>query len=226
MKSELKKSFRQRFVAAVWATKSRSSQIQEAVSSVLGELKDGARGLNVGAGPTALHLALVNIDIVPGPAIHVCAAAGNLPFPDEVFDLVMSQEVVEHVRDPFEALREMRRVLRKGGTLYFQVPFIIGYHPGPTDFWRFTREGVIEILSQAGFECKDVRMAVGPATGFHRIAVEFFATIAARVWTKLYIPAKAASALLLYPVKWLDPWLRKSSQGDRIAGGYLVICKR
>src|SRR5437016_9973843 len=107
------------------------------------------------------------MDLVPGPAVHVCASSENLPFRDEIFDLVMSQEVVEHVHEPFRTLREMRRVLRKGGTLYFQVPFIIGYHPGPTDFWRFTREGVVEIVKQAGFECGAVTMAVGPASGFH-----------------------------------------------------------
>jgi len=69
-------------------------------------------------------------------------------------------------------------------------------------------------------------MAVGPATGFHRIAVEFAATIAASICTRLYIPTKAAMALLLYPIKWLDPLLMKGPQGDRIAGGYVVICKR
>ena len=226
VKSAPKRSFRERFVAAVWATHSRSPRIRESVNKVLGELRDGARGLNVGAGPTALHPAVVNLDIVPGPAIDVCAAAGSLPFPDEAFDLVMSQEVVEHVPDPFQALREMRRVLRRGGTLYFQVPFIIGYHPGPTDFWRFTKEGVSEIVSQAGFERPEVIVAVGPGTGFHRIAVEFFATFASALWAGLYFPVKAVTAILLYPIKWLDPVLNRSSQADRIPGGYLVICKR
>jgi SAM-dependent methyltransferase len=224
--SASRRSFRQRFVESVWAAHPKSVPIRKALNQVLGQLEGGKRGLNVGAGATDLHPSLINVDIVPGPAVHVRASSENLPFLDEVFDLVMSQEVAEHVQEPFQSLREMRRVLRKGGTLYFQVPFIIGYHPGPTDFWRFTREGIVEIVKQAGFECGPVTMAVGPASGFHRIAVEFFATLAAWIWAGLYIPTKAALALFMYPIKWLDPLLSRSPQADRIAGGYFVICKR
>jgi SAM-dependent methyltransferase len=226
VKPASRRSFRQRFVDSVWASHPRSIPIRKALIEVLGQLGSGRRGLNVGAGTTDLHPSLINLDITPGPAIHVRASSVNLPFPNGTFDVVLSQEVVEHVHDPFQTLREMRRVLRPGGTLYFQVPFIIGYHPGPTDYWRFTREGVVEVVKQAGFECGSVTMAVGPASGFHRIAVEFFATLAARAWAGLYIPTKAAFALLMYPIKWLDPLLSRSPEADRIAGGYFVICKR
>jgi len=118
VKPASRRSFRQRFVAAVWATHPRSKPIRTALNQVLSRLEPGMRGLNVGAGSTDLHPSLVNIDTAPGPAIHVYASALNLPFCDEAFDLVMSQEVVEHVRDPFQALREMRRVLRKGGIVF------------------------------------------------------------------------------------------------------------
>jgi SAM-dependent methyltransferase len=226
VKAASRPAFRQRFVAAFWASHPRSAPIRKALNEVLGQLKTGMHGLNVGAGSTDLHPLLINLDMVAGPGIDVRASSVNLPFRDEAFDLVMSQEVVEHVHDPFETLREMRRVLSPGGTLYLQVPFTIGYHPGPTDFWRFTREGILQMVRQAGFECHEVTLAVGPATGFYRIAVEFFATIAAWIWAGLYIPTKAALALLMYPIKWLDPLLSRSPQADRIAGGYFVICKR
>lgn len=211
---------------SVWATHNKSPQIQKALNQCLSRLALGGRGLNVGAGATDLHPSLVNIDVVPGPAIHVRASAMDLPFQDEAFDLVMSQEVVEHVNDPLRALCEMRRVLRKGGSLYFQVPFVIGYHPGPTDFWRFTREGALEIVRQAGFAVEQVGMAVGPATAFYRVAVEFLATALAGIWARLYIPVKVLLALLFYPTKWLDPVLSQSPQSDRIAGGYFVIARR
>jgi SAM-dependent methyltransferase len=173
-----------------------------------------------------LHPALINLDLVPGPTVRVCASAELLPFPDAVFDLVLSQEVLEHVRDPFQAVREMKRVLKDGGILYLQVPFIIGYHPGPTDFWRFTKEGICEMVQQAGLTCRDLKMAVGPGTGFYRIVVEFTALSVARLWAVFYSPVKAISALLFYPLKWLDPFLEGSPQADRIPGGYLVIASR
>ncbi len=218
--------WRDHFVRSVYATHNQSPKIREAVHRLLNQIGGGGRGLNVGAGSSQLHPALVNVDIVPGPTIDVCASVEHLPFPDEIFDLVVSQELLEHVRDPFRAMQEMRRVLRKGGVIYCQVPFIIGYHPGPTDFWRFTRQGIRELVEKADLNCLEVDMAVGVGTGFYRIAVEFLAVFASRFADLLYLPAKGAFALILYPLKWLDPFLSQSREVDRIPGGYLVIARR
>ncbi len=50
------------------------------------------------------------------------ANAHNLPFKDEFFDSVFCLEVLEHVEDPKKVLREMRRVMRKGGYGLVLVP--------------------------------------------------------------------------------------------------------
>jgi len=214
---------RQMFVSSVYATHNRSHEIRSSLGRCLSLLRPGSRGLVVGSGSTDLHPVLINLDLVPGRNVHVRGSAESLPFPDSTFDLVLSQEVLEHVRNPFSAMCEMKRVLKRGGVLYCQVPFIIGYHPGPTDFWRFTKEGVAELVEQAGLTCQEVKVAVGPGTGFYRIIVEFIAVLAARFWSVLYIPAKGLSAVAFYPLKWLDRFLSKSPEIDRISGGYLVI---
>lgn len=56
-------------------------------------------------------------------------------------DLIICTEVLEHVRDPHLAIEQIRRVLRPGGTLLASTPFIVPYHPDPTDYWRMTSEG-------------------------------------------------------------------------------------
>ena len=50
------------------------------------------------------------------------APAESLPFDDGTFDLVTALDVVEHTDDDVAVLREMRRVLRPGGTLLLTVP--------------------------------------------------------------------------------------------------------
>ncbi|WP_127903576.1 class I SAM-dependent methyltransferase [Solirhodobacter olei] len=52
--------------------------------------------------------------------------ATRLTFPEESFDLVMSFEVLEHIPDYIDALKEVRRVLRPGGRFYFTAPFVTG----------------------------------------------------------------------------------------------------
>lgn len=75
--------------------------------------------------------ALCGVDIAPGmialarqkaamvgvPALFAVADAQRLPFPDQSFDLVICNSVIHWFEDRLQALREMRRVLRPGGSL-------------------------------------------------------------------------------------------------------------
>jgi SAM-dependent methyltransferase len=218
-------TWRQRFVRSIYADQNDSAAVRGALLPLLQQLGDG-RGINVGGGRHRLDERLVHVDVLRHPACDCIADARCLPFAAGTFDLAVSQETVEHVDDPFLAVREMARVVRPGGKMYLQVPFVIGYHPGPEDYWRFSRAGLGVLLRQAGIPQAQIRIAVGPATGFYRIAVEFVAGFAARLAGRLYRPAKGVAALLCYPVKWLDRWLAGGDERDRIAGGYLAIATK
>ena len=56
------------------------------------------------------------------PVQFVCASAESLPFPEESFDGVLLNEVLEHVTDEVQTLREIFRVLRPGGYLIVMSP--------------------------------------------------------------------------------------------------------
>lgn len=55
-------------------------------------------------------------------AFITCAAGEGLPFPDESFDIILSHEVLEHVQDDRQAVKEMVRTLRPGGRILIFVP--------------------------------------------------------------------------------------------------------
>ena len=214
---------RSSFVALVYADHNRSRNVRRTLASVLAAMPRDGRGLNVGAGGTRVDPRVRNLDIFAGEDIDYVGRAEAIPLPDASMDAVITQETLEHVADPFRAITEIARVLKPGGELYLQLPFIIGYHPGPTDFWRFSREGIVRLVEYGGLDCREVGVAVGASTGFYRIAVEYFAILISTPLPPLYIPLKAAFALLFYPIKLLDALTDFSRETDRVAGGYYVV---
>jgi SAM-dependent methyltransferase len=73
----------------------------------------------------------------------------NLPFPDNTFDWVLSDQVFEHIEgDPQVAINESLRILKPGGIMVHTTCFLIPYH-GPGDFWRYTPEGLAYLCRNA-----------------------------------------------------------------------------
>jgi SAM-dependent methyltransferase len=72
-----------------------------------------------------------------------------LPFRDDSFPMVISDAVLEHVRYPHIAIREMARVLRPGGVMVNEVAFLQPYHDS---YYHMTHEGVIDLHRFAGLE--------------------------------------------------------------------------
>lgn len=210
----------------VYATHNDSHAVRRTIAACLRHLDDGERGLNVGAGETRLHERVVNLDVTAAATVDCMAKAEQLPFPSGSFSVVITQETLEHVADPWQSMAEIHRVLRPGGTLYCQLPFVIGYHPGPADYWRFSIDGIRTLVESAGFRCDEIGQSVGGGTGMYRIAVEFVATLLSALSRALYIPGKGAAAIVLSPLKLLDPVLARSPQRDRIPGGYFVVARK
>jgi SAM-dependent methyltransferase len=66
----------------------------------------------------------------------------NLPYSDNNFDFILSDQVFEHIEgNPQQAIDESFRVLKPGGVLLHTTCFVLAYH-GPGDFWRYSPEGL------------------------------------------------------------------------------------
>jgi SAM-dependent methyltransferase len=220
------KNLRLSLVKLIYADHNNASIVQKKMKQCLNHLKKDDIGINIGAGTTLVHENVRNLDIFPGQNIFYVAKAEKIPEIDNFFTLAISQEVLEHVQNPTQACFEIHRVLKKGGIFYCQIPFIIGYHPGPTDYWRFTIEGIQELLKRTGFEIEEIGISVGAGTGYYRISVEFFAGLISIFIPKLYFISKGFFSIFLFPLKSFDFLFMYSKQKDRIPGGYYVIAKK
>ncbi|WP_324171531.1 class I SAM-dependent methyltransferase [Sulfurimonas sp.] len=76
----------------------------------------------------------------------------NLPFDSNSIDSVILTQVLEHIDEPYKALCEVQRVLKKGGILILSVPFIYQAHATPYDFFRFSEYGLKELCKKYDFE--------------------------------------------------------------------------
>ncbi len=89
-------------------------------------------------------------------------SAYNIPFPDNFFDLVICSEVLEHLHEYNDAVKEMHRVLKPGGKLYASVPaswpekicwnLSKDYQNQPGGHLRiFDQKGLVSEIQEEGF---------------------------------------------------------------------------
>ena len=87
------------------------------------------------------NITLIESDVAFAERSNFICDAHDLPFKDASFDGVIAQAVLEHVLDPWRAAAEIYRVLKPGGTVYAETPFMQQVHSGRYDFTRFTHLG-------------------------------------------------------------------------------------
>jgi SAM-dependent methyltransferase len=91
------------------------------------------------------RLAYPEFDLCDSPATH-----GH-------YDLVICEQVLEHVENPVTAVDTLKALCAPSGMLLVSTPFLIRIHNYPTDFWRFTPDGLRKLLECRGLHVEGVR---------------------------------------------------------------------
>ncbi len=93
------------------------------------------------------------------------AAYKDVDYPDfdichdvlnEQFDVIIADQVFEHLLWPHRAARHVYAMLKPGGRFIVTTPFLIRYHPCPIDCSRWTETGLKHLLAEAGFQLGDI----------------------------------------------------------------------
>lgn len=74
------------------------------------------------------------------------------PLALEKFDLVIAEQVFEHLLRPDLAATNVLRMLRPGGVFVITTPFMLKVHGHPSDLYRWTEHGMQQLLETAGFK--------------------------------------------------------------------------
>ena len=66
----------------------------------------------------------------------------DLPYGNNTFNFVISDQVIEHLENPKKAIDESYRILRTGGIAIHTTCFMNAIHPCPKDFFRFSPDSL------------------------------------------------------------------------------------
>lgn len=86
----------------------------------------------------------------------------HMPFPVDVFDLVYCRQVLQHVRRPWDLLREVHRVLKPGGLIAGSTSQLEPYQT--YSMWNLTLYGFSCLVEEAGLRLLEVRPGIDSLT--------------------------------------------------------------
>jgi SAM-dependent methyltransferase len=187
--------------------------VRDEIPHTLAMLPPGSLACDVGAGRRRIGPGVVTVDLRSHPTVDVRADIFRLPFPDETFDAAFCCGMLQHVLDPRAAVAELERIIKPGGLIHIDAPYIQGYHPDPHDYWRFTVEGLRALCGR--FEVLDADAAIGPSCGLVWIARQWaiVSTTSPLLTNLLLLPA----CLLTLPLKYCDYFLMGRARSHWVA---------
>ncbi len=189
---------------------------------LLSTLPSAAKILDLGSGTRRLRPGAVNLEIGPFENVDVIGDGSFLPFPSNYFDAIVCQAVLEHVKNPSAVIAEMLRILKPGGFIYAEIPFLQGYHADPNDYRRYTLAGIETIFS--AFRKIETGVCVGPSSTLAWILKEYFSLF--------FGPGRIRKAAvqffgwLTFWIKYLDLLLVRNPDAHVIASGLYYFGKK
>ena len=184
--------------------------------------------LDVGCGPISRYQSLFNcteyvkMDIAEGPNVDVVGFAEAIPFPDSSFDSILCTEALNDVLEPTKAFTEFSRVLKRGGVVMISVPCMARVHESPTDYWRYTRNSLRRLATNAGFKAEVLEERGGFWSMRAQITIGYF-LVRFGVYGKWYEKPFALFATVYGRVMmWLDRF-EKPAMRQAFTNGYLMV---
>ncbi|THU41528.1 class I SAM-dependent methyltransferase [Niastella caeni] len=132
---------------------------------------------------------------------------GNkIPLADASVDCVMSTEVFEHCPDLLSVMKEIKRVLKPGGFVFFTVPFLWPLHEVPYDEFRYTPYSLERIIRNAGFD----KVSLKPTGGWNESLGQMLGLWVTRSPMNFHL--RKVLKVLFWPLVWLLVRKRKKKK--------------
>ncbi len=181
--------------------------------------------LDLGCGSRFLSPKVIGVDLMPGQYVKLISDAEKLPLKDKSCDGIWMDAILEHTVSPENLLREARRVLKEGGWLYAEIPFLQGEHQAPADYRRWTRDGLRQLFNAWNIQWVD--NVVGP---FSVISYQLrccFSLLTSFGSDKTYrIVHEAVWSYVFWPIKFLDIFFKNHPRAKENSFGFGIMVKK
>ncbi len=207
-----------------WQSKKSRNRVFQFLNTEKVRSPRGLR-LNIGSGSRRLDTETLNLDLLAGEEVDIQGNLSHLPIKDKIVETIMCTGVLEHVSDPHEAVEEIYRVLKFGGRVFLEVPFMQTVHASPTDFYRWTPDGIRQLMHT--FNIIEFHVVAGPASALAWQFQETMAMLFSLNDKTLYKIGLRVFGWLAVPLSWLDILLERNPMAWHAASGYaLTAVKR
>jgi len=139
-------------------------------------------------------------------------------------DCIICTGTFEHIHSPEIALREFYRVLKEGGIIHIEVPFMQPYHADPIDYYRWTESGLVLFCEKLGFEKIKSGVHLGPVSSMNAIIIQFFQSFFDNKYLRKSIDL--ILSYILFSLKFLDYFLIKKKKAHFLASGVYFVGKK
>ena len=165
---------------------------------------------------------VVELDVRPNASTNLLADPISLPFADDTFDCVLAIAVLEHIIDTVACVSEIHRVLKPGGLVYSDAPFLLEVHAGAFDYLRLTPVGHRNLYRDFGE--LDSGVTQGPGVALSHSMQSFLLSFVERDLARFAI--KAGCRLTLFWLRYVDLYLgRQPGARDCALGTYFTGIK-
>lgn len=162
----------------------------------------------------------LGVDLEMNPqAEHHIGFDSKTTLPENYADIVLSNQVLEHVDSPEGYLQEAFRILKPGGTIILTTHGYWFYHPTPNDYWRWTSAGLRKTVEKEGFK-------IFSFFGIMGLAASGLQLLQDAIGVKL--PKFLLPPFALFMQTWIRLFdkIHSQEQRNRDASLYIVIAKK
>jgi len=206
-----------------WQSKASVNRVSQFLCKEQVRSPDGLR-LNVGSASLRFDIRTLNLDIIIKEGVDIQGDLLYLPMKDESVDTIVCTGVLEHVADPYQAVKEIYRVMKFGGRVFIETPFMQTFHASPEDFYRWTSFGLRQLMN--AFDILELHVVAGPASALAWLVQETMAMFFSFHKEILYKIGLRFFGWLATPLSWLDVLLERDPMAWRAASGYAVVAEK